>query len=95
MSDPVCVSRVLIKRRSSPVRWTELPGESRPLAFNLHGAIAEHYGLDPAGLPEVKPALAKLSQFELVIPSNVSLKMLAAAAESAGLKGVFGNLSSI
>jgi hypothetical protein len=51
MSDPVCVSRVLIERRSSPLRWTELPGESRPLAFNLHGA-AKHYCLEPARLPE-------------------------------------------
>ena len=30
MSYPVCVSRVLIERRSSPLRWTELPRESRP-----------------------------------------------------------------
>ena len=39
--------------------------------------------------PDVRPMLAKLSQYKLAILSNGSPKMLAAAEESAGLRGVF------
>ncbi len=39
--------------------------------------------------PEVGPTLAKLSEYKLAILSNGSPKMLAAAEESAGLRGVF------
>ncbi len=49
---PVYVSKVRIERRSGPLRLAQLPGESQPIAFSVHGAIAEHYGLDPAKLPE-------------------------------------------
>jgi 2-haloacid dehalogenase len=45
--------------------------------------------------PEVKPALGKLAQYKLAILSNGSPKMLAAAVESAGLKGVFSDVISI
>jgi len=39
--------------------------------------------------PDVRPMLAKLSQYKLAILSNGSPKMLAAAEESAGVRGVF------
>jgi hypothetical protein len=52
MSKPVYVSEVQIERRSGPLRWAQLPGESQRVAFSVHGAIAQHYGLDPAKLPE-------------------------------------------
>jgi hypothetical protein len=52
MSTPVYVSNVRIERRSGPLRVARLPGESQPVVFSVHGAIAEHYGLDPTRLPE-------------------------------------------
>jgi hypothetical protein len=52
MANPVYVSKVRIERRSGPLRLAQLPGESRPVAFSVHGAIAVHYGLDPAKLSE-------------------------------------------
>jgi 2-haloacid dehalogenase len=44
--------------------------------------------------PEVRPTLAKLSLYKLVILSNGSPKMLAAAVENAGLRGVFTDVIS-
>ena len=44
--------------------------------------------------PEVKPALDKLSQHKLVILSNGSPKMLAAAVENSGLRGRFTDVIS-
>jgi hypothetical protein len=29
-----------------------LPGESQPVIYSVHGAIAEHYKVDPAKLKE-------------------------------------------
>ena len=52
MSNLVYVSKVRIERRSGPLRIAYLPGESQPVVFGVHGAIAEHYGLDPAKLSE-------------------------------------------
>lgn len=51
MSNPVYVSNVWIERRSGPLRVAKLPGESQPVIFSVHGAIAKHYGIDPANLP--------------------------------------------
>jgi 2-haloacid dehalogenase len=45
--------------------------------------------------PEVKSALGKLGQYKLTILSNGSPRMLAAAVENAGLKGVFGDVISV
>lgn len=45
--------------------------------------------------PEVKSALAKLTQHKLAILSNGSPKMLAAAVENAGLKGIFADVISV
>jgi hypothetical protein len=52
MSDVVYVSNVRIVRQSGPLRTAQLPGEPQPVIFSAHGAIAKHYGLDPAALKE-------------------------------------------
>jgi len=52
MSDVVYVSNVKIVRQSGPLRVAHLPGELQPVIFSVHGAIAKHYGLDPARLKE-------------------------------------------
>jgi hypothetical protein len=52
MSEVVYVSRSRIERREGPVRIAHLPGESQPVIYSVHGAIAEHYKVDPAKLKE-------------------------------------------
>ncbi len=47
MSQVVYVSQVKIEREKGPLRFAYLPAESRPTAFGVHGAIAEHYGVGP------------------------------------------------
>jgi len=34
------------------LRIAHLPGESQPVIYSVHGAIAEHYKIDPATLKE-------------------------------------------
>ncbi len=50
MSNIVYVSKAHIERREGPLRIAHLPGESKPVIFSVHGAIAEHYKIDPAKL---------------------------------------------
>lgn len=45
--------------------------------------------------PEVKSALGKLSKHKLAILSNGSPRMLAAAVENSGLKGIFADVISV
>ncbi|HWW87101.1 MAG TPA: hypothetical protein VNZ26_26070 [Vicinamibacterales bacterium] len=45
-------SKVRIERRKGPLRIAYLPGEGQPVTFSVHGAIAEHYKVDPASLTE-------------------------------------------
>ena len=52
MGDVVYVSESRIERREGPLRIAHLPGESRPVIYSVHGAIAEHYKVDPAKLKE-------------------------------------------
>jgi AhpC/TSA family protein/cytochrome c biogenesis DsbD-like protein len=52
MSDVVYVSESCIERRQGPLRIAHLPGESQPVVYSVHGAIAEHYRVDPATLKE-------------------------------------------
>ncbi|HWF39374.1 MAG TPA: hypothetical protein VG322_12695 [Candidatus Acidoferrales bacterium] len=52
MSDVVYVSKVRIERKVGPLRIAYLPGESQPVKFSVHGAIAQHYKVDPAKLTE-------------------------------------------
>ena len=52
MSNVVYVSKSRIERRQGPLRIARLPGESNPVIYSVHGAIAEHYKVDPAKLEE-------------------------------------------
>ncbi len=52
MSQVAYTSKVRIERRKGPLRIAHLPGETQPVAFSVHGAIAEHYKVDPASLTE-------------------------------------------
>jgi hypothetical protein len=52
MSEIVYVSKARIERKAGPLRIAYLPGESQPVMFSVHGAIAEHYKVDPAKLTE-------------------------------------------
>ncbi len=45
-------SKVHLERRTGPIRIAHLPGETQPVTFSVHGAIAEHYKIDPASLTE-------------------------------------------
>ena len=55
---PVCYSCYFfwalssIERKRGPLRVAHLPGESQPVIYSVHGAIAEHYRVDPATLKE-------------------------------------------
>jgi hypothetical protein len=52
MSDVAYTSKVKIERKKGPLRVAYLPGESQPIVFSVHGAIAEHYKIDPQTLDE-------------------------------------------
>jgi len=52
MGDVVYVSKSRIERKVGPLRVAQLPGESQPVIFSVHGAIAQHYKLDPGKLKE-------------------------------------------
>ena len=52
MSDVVYTSNVRIERVKGPLRIATLPGESTPVTFSVHGAIAKFYKVDPAALGE-------------------------------------------
>jgi hypothetical protein len=52
MSEIVYVSKVRIERKAGPLRIATLPGESEPVSFSVHGAVAEHYKIDPAKIIE-------------------------------------------
>jgi hypothetical protein len=56
MSDVVYVSHVRIERKKGTLRHAFLPGETNPVAFSVHGAIARHYGLDESKLGETHAA---------------------------------------
>jgi hypothetical protein len=52
MSDVVYVSKSRLVRQRGPLRIALLPGEPNPVTFSVHGAIAEHYKVDPSKLTE-------------------------------------------
>ncbi len=52
MGDVVYVSKARIVRQAGPVRLAYLPGEKQPVTFSVHGAIAQHYKMDPSKLGE-------------------------------------------
>lgn len=49
----VYISKSHIERRQGPLRIAHLPGESMPVIFSVHGAIAEHYKIDPSKFDRV------------------------------------------
>lgn len=51
MGDVVYTSKVEIVRERGPQRRARLPAEESPVAFGVHGAIAEHYGVKPEDFP--------------------------------------------
>jgi hypothetical protein len=52
MAEVVYVSKVRMERKAGPLRIAHLPGEAQGVIFSVHGAIAEHYKVDPAKLKE-------------------------------------------
>ncbi len=52
MSAVAYTSKIRLERREGPLRIAHLPGEAQPVTFSVHGAIAEHYKIDPASLTE-------------------------------------------
>jgi hypothetical protein len=47
MGEVVYRSEVVIEREKGPLRRAYLPGETAPVAFGVHGAVAAHYGRAP------------------------------------------------
>ena len=45
------VSEVRVERLGGPLRAAYLPGEQEPTVYGMHGAIAEHYGMEPGTAP--------------------------------------------
>jgi hypothetical protein len=45
MTKVVYTSKSTIERKRGPLRIAHLPGESQPIAYSLHGAIAKHYNV--------------------------------------------------
>ncbi len=52
MSDVVYTSQIRIERQVGALRLAYLPAESEPVRFGVHGAIAEHYGVNPETIAE-------------------------------------------
>ncbi len=52
MGNVVYVSKSRLERKRGPVRVAHLPGEAQPVIYSVHGAIAEHYQVDPAKIGE-------------------------------------------
>jgi len=50
MGEVAYVSRSRIERKQGPLRLAHIQGEAQPVVFSVHGAIAEHYKVDPAKL---------------------------------------------
>jgi hypothetical protein len=52
MSEVVYVSKSRLERKQGPLRVANLPGEPQPVYYSVHGAIAEHYKVDPSKIKE-------------------------------------------
>lgn len=46
MSDTVYEARIRIQRTQGPHRLAYLPACDGPVEFGVHGAVAEHYGVE-------------------------------------------------
>jgi len=51
MDDIAYRSEVTIVRDRGPMRRAWVPGKTEPITFGVHGAVAEHYGVDPDAYP--------------------------------------------
>jgi hypothetical protein len=51
MGDVVYTSQVSIVRERGPMRTAQLPGCDHPVTFGVHGAVADHYGVDEDDFP--------------------------------------------
>jgi hypothetical protein len=51
MPDVVYRSQIRVERQGGPMRKAWLPAEAEPVAFGVHGAIAEHYKVPPDKFP--------------------------------------------
>jgi hypothetical protein len=47
MAEVVYRSEVTIERVKGPLRRAHLPAEPAPVAYGVHGAVAQHYGRAP------------------------------------------------
>jgi hypothetical protein len=56
MSQPTYLYEGKIERGQGAIRLAQLPAESAPVPFGVHGAIASHYGLDPRQIKEPRAA---------------------------------------
>jgi hypothetical protein len=52
MAEIAYIAKARIERRKGPLRYAYLAGESNPIAFSVHGAIAAHYGVKAADIGE-------------------------------------------
>lgn len=52
VAEPTYVYEGRIERGSGAIRMAQLPSETAPVYFGVHGAIAQHYGLDPRSIKE-------------------------------------------
>ena len=46
MGDVVYTSKIGVERIRGPLRKARLPATEEPVMFGVHGAIAEHYGVE-------------------------------------------------
>lgn len=46
MGNVAYTSKVRIERVRGPLRRAWLPAEPEPIFFGVHGAVAQHYGVD-------------------------------------------------
>jgi len=51
MSEVVYRSKVRVERLQGPMRRAWLPAHEEPVAFGVHGDVAEHYGHEPGKYP--------------------------------------------
>jgi hypothetical protein len=56
MGEAIYIAEMKIERGPGAIRVAHLPAESAPVYFGVHGAIAKHYGLDPASIKEPRAA---------------------------------------
>jgi hypothetical protein len=56
MAKAAYIAEMKIERGSGAIRTVQLPAESSPIYFGVHGAIAKHYGLDPTNIKEPRAA---------------------------------------